>query len=272
MIELQHIIESKRELPGRETYSRTPVNYSEGMAEDQKDRYIQYLAEQHQEDLLTRKAMQLVLEDFMKEQEELKERMAAVVSEQAALKKELLEERRLRKSAERKARSLQEKLDYANQERFGDRRQKVRKKTDSGTPEKPEPDRNDEKDCFDGTEDTLCTDSVDNNRSGSVPENAGKERDLTNRPDKYKTMGVSGDPVFHPCDLSKVPGRVIERRSVPVFSLKTVLVEERFEMVHYVEPGRKPKWGYFPSEGYPEAVTQFGGTTATAEFLQAIAL
>ena len=45
MIDLQHIIQSKRELLGRETYSRTPINYSEGMAEDQKDRYIQYLAE-----------------------------------------------------------------------------------------------------------------------------------------------------------------------------------------------------------------------------------
>ena len=31
----------------RETYSRNPINYSEGMADDQKDRFIQYLAEQH---------------------------------------------------------------------------------------------------------------------------------------------------------------------------------------------------------------------------------
>ena len=33
----------------RETYSRNPINYSEGMANDQKDRFIQYLTEQHQE-------------------------------------------------------------------------------------------------------------------------------------------------------------------------------------------------------------------------------
>ena len=46
MIELQHIIDSKREVLRRETYSRNPTNYSEGMADDQKDRYIQYLAEQ----------------------------------------------------------------------------------------------------------------------------------------------------------------------------------------------------------------------------------
>ena len=112
MIELQHIIETKRELLSRETYSRHPINYSEGMAEDQKDRYIQYLAEQHKEDLLTQKAMQLVLEDFMARQKD--ERMAAVMSEQAELKKELAEERQLRKSLERKAESFKEKLDFAN--------------------------------------------------------------------------------------------------------------------------------------------------------------
>ena len=48
MIDLQDIITTKRELLSRETYSRNPINYSAGMAEDQKDRYIQYLAEQNQ--------------------------------------------------------------------------------------------------------------------------------------------------------------------------------------------------------------------------------
>ena len=36
MIELQHIIDLKSELLSRETYSRNPINYSEGMADDQK--------------------------------------------------------------------------------------------------------------------------------------------------------------------------------------------------------------------------------------------
>ena len=49
------------------------------------------------------------------------------------------------------------------------------------------------------------------------------------------------------------------------------LVEKRFEMVHYVEKGKKPKWGYFPKTGNPEFVTKFDGTKATPEFLQAIA-
>ena len=34
---------------------------------------------------------------------------------------------------------------------------------------------------------------------------------------------------------------------------------------------KKRKWGYFPVEGHPEVVKKFEGTTATPEFLQALA-
>ena len=91
MIGLQHIIETKRELLGRETYSRNPVNYSEGMSEDQKDRYIQYLAEQNQELKLNGEAMKLVLDDFMGKIQELEGKMSAVETSQAGLQKELSE-------------------------------------------------------------------------------------------------------------------------------------------------------------------------------------
>ena len=266
MIELQHIIDSKRELLSRETYSRNPINYSEGMADDQKDRFIQYLAEQHQEDELTKRAMELVLEDFMAQMKELKEQMTSIHSKQSDLENQLSEERKLRKSAERKAKSLQEKLDFANQERFGDRRQRINSKA-----KKSASDRQKEKDDYDGTDDTLRTDSVDKNESRNEPDFPQKERDLSNRPDGYKTMGVAGESIEHPSDLAKVPGRIIERRMVRVFSFRTFLTEECFEMVHYAEPGKKPKWGYFPSEGHPQVITKFEGTKATPEFLQAIA-
>ena len=124
MIDLQDIITTKRELLSRETYSRNPINYSAGMAEDQKDRYIQYLAEQNQDLRLTGDAMRLVLEDFMAQMKELKDQMSSMQSKHVDLENRLSEEHKLRKSAERKIKSLQEKLDYAHQERFGDRRQR----------------------------------------------------------------------------------------------------------------------------------------------------
>ena len=266
MIDLQDIIKTKRELLSRETYSRNPINYSAGMAEDQKDRYIQYLAEQNQDLRLTGDAMKLVLEDFMAQMKELKDQMSSMQSKHVDLENRLSEEHKLRKSAERKIKSLQEKLDYANQERFGDRRQKIQSKAKTS-----DSDRRKEKDNYDGTDDTLRTDSVGHVPSQELKEPSGKDRDLSNRPDGYKTMGVAGEATEHPSDLTKVPGRIIERRMVRVFSFRTFLTEECFEMVHYAEPGKKPKWGYFPSEGHPEVVTSFEGTRATPEFLQAIA-
>ena len=266
MIDLQDIITTKRELLSRATYSRNPINYSAGMAEDQKDRYIQYLAEQNQDLRLTGDAMKLVLEDFMAQMKELKYQMSSMQSKHADLENRLSEEHKLRKSAERKIKSLQEKLDYANQERFGDRRQKIQSKAKTS-----DSDRRKEKDDYDGTDDTLRTDSVGHAPSQEVKESSKKERDLSNRPDGYKRMGVVGEAIEHPSDLTKVPGRIIERRMVRVFSFRTFLTEECFEMVHYAEPGKKPKWGYFPSEGHPEVVTNIEGTKASPEFLQAIA-
>ena len=94
------------------------------MAEDQKERYIQYLAEQNQDLRLTSDAMKLVLEDFMAQMKDLKDQVSSMESKHADLENRLSEEHKLRKSAERKIKSLQERLDYAHQERFGDRRQR----------------------------------------------------------------------------------------------------------------------------------------------------
>ena len=210
--------------------------------------------------------MKLVLEDFMAGMKELKDQMASMQSKHADLENWLSEEHKLRKSAERKIKSLQERLDYVNQERFGNRRQRIKSKAKTG-----DSDRNKEKDDYDGTDDTLRTDSVDHVPSQELKEPSKKERDLSNRPDGYKTMGIAGEAIEHPSDLTKVPGRLIERRMVWVFSFRTFLTEECFEIVHYAEPGKKLKWGYFPSEGHPEIVTNFEGTRATPEFLQAIA-
>ena len=106
MIDLQDIITTKRELLSRETYSRNPINYSAGMAEDQKDRHIQYLAEQNQDLRLTGDAMKLVLEDFMAQMKELKDQMSSMQSKHVDLENRLSEEHKLRKSAERKITDL----------------------------------------------------------------------------------------------------------------------------------------------------------------------
>ena len=274
MESLQHIITQKHELLARETFSRQAINYSEDMPADQKDRYIHYLVDKVNELDLDKRAMELAVEEFqgihnnvLGQLAEMQRSIAEMQRNISEMQTELNEERGKRKRAEAKARKLDQQLRYAQKNKLGDKRQNARKDKDR----EDEADREDEKDKFDGTDGTMSAKSVQENPKEENPVEEKKERDTSDRPEKYDTMTVEGAPVFHPTDDSKVPGRIIERKSVKVFSFKMCLVEEQYDMVHYVEPGKKPKWGYFPAEGHPEVVRKFEGTKATPEFLQALA-
>ena len=267
MESLQHIITQKHELLARETFSRQAINYSEDMPADQKDRYIHYLVDKVNELDLDKRAMELAVEEFQGINNNVLGQLAELQRSIAEMQTELNEERGKRKRAEAKARKLDQQLRYAQKNKFGDKRQNARKDKDR----EDEADREDEKDKFDGTDGTMSAKSVQENPKEENLVKEKKERDTSDRPEKYDTMTVEGAPVFHPTDDSKVPGRIIERKSVNVFSFKMRLVEEQYDMVHYVEPGKKPKWGYFPAEGHPEVVRKFEGTKATPEFLQALA-
>ena len=146
--ELQHIIDSKRELLRRMTISRSPINYSEDMPSDQKDRYIRYLIEQHEEKDLELRAMKLAVEEFQSIHDGVAESLARLEKEMTEIRSELSSERNKRKAAEARARKLDQQLKFAQKNRFGDKRQKARKdekKEDTA-------DREDEKDKFDGIE------------------------------------------------------------------------------------------------------------------------
>lgn len=264
---MQHIIEQKKALLARETFSRRPINYGEGMSADEKDRYIQYLVGHLEEAELDKRAMELGVKEFQSTFDSVNAGLSALRKEMDILQVELHKERGRRKQAEARARKLDQQLKFAWKNQFGDKRQKAKQ---TGRKEE-DADRGHEKDGFDGTEDTLSTKSVPENPAAGQPSVPKKERDLTKRPESYATMSVAGSPVFHPTDDSKVPGRIIERKTVKLFSLKMCLTEERFDMVHYVGPDGKPGWGYFPTEGHPEVVTKFEGTKATPEFMQALA-
>lgn len=272
MNELQHIIEQKRELLARESISRPVLDYSEGMTAEEQKRYINYLVERLEQADLGLRARDAVLQDFLDKQKEYDERLSKldnVLSKVSSLESSLKEKDRKIKSAERKVADLTAKLKFAEKNRFGDKSYGSKKKNPD-----EESDRTKDKDNFDGTSSSLPEDSIANkdSDSSSAPTTQEKRpRDLSNRPDTYNTMGIQGASKEYKSDLSKVPGRILERKMIPVFHLEVNLVEERFEMVHYVEKGKKPKWGYFPVSGNPEIVTKFDGTKATPEFLQAIA-
>lgn len=71
-------------------------------------------------------------------------------SKQADLENQLSKESKLCEQVERKSKSLHEKLVFTNQERFGDRRQRINSKAKTS-----DPDRQKDKDDHDGTDDML---------------------------------------------------------------------------------------------------------------------
>ena len=285
--ELQHIISSKRALLARGDTPRSAVNYTEGMASEQKDRFIEYLIEQNEDQKLTIRAMQAVLEDFRKEQEltnkllseanekssramaEANAKVSEVLSQLETLQAEFRQERKESKAKDRKIARLQERLNLANKNQYGSKSQKS-KGEDSSSEE--DADRTQEKDNFDGTAGSIGSEVKEASKTSDA---TPQPRDLSNRPTSYSRMGVEGGTIkTHLTDRSKVPGRIIESdapKMIRVFSLQMSLVEERFELVHYVPKGGNPRWGYFPKEGHPQFVTKFDGTKATSEFMQAIA-
>ena len=125
--ELQHIIDSKRELLRRMAILRSPINYSEDMPGDQKDRYIRYLIERQEEKDLELRAMRLAVEEFQSIHDGVAESLARLQKEMAEIRSELSSERNKRKAAEARARKLDQQLKFAQKNRFGDKRQKARK-------------------------------------------------------------------------------------------------------------------------------------------------
>ena len=218
--DLQHIISSKRALIARGETPRSAVNYTEGMPSEQKDRFIEYLIEQNEDQKLTIRAMQAVLEDFRKEQEltnkllseskentsEANAKVSEVLSQLETLQAELRQERKESKAKDRKIARLQEKLNFANKNQYGSKSQKSKSQVGS---QEDDVDRSQERDNFDGT-----AGSVENEvkEIPTVPKANSKPRDLSNRPDCYSRMGIEGGTVnMRLTDRSKVPGRIIER-------------------------------------------------------------
>ncbi|MDY2642085.1 MAG: transposase, partial [Mediterranea sp.] len=198
------------------------------MPSDQKDRYIRYLIEQQEEKDLELRAMKLAVEEFQSIHDGVAESLATLQKEMAEIRSELSSERSKRKSAEARARKLDQQLKYAQKNRFGDKRQKARKdekKEDAA-------DREDEKDKFDGTDGTVSVSSVQERQTEEDTTQEKKERDLSKRPEKYDSMSVEGSPVFHPTDDSKVPGRVIEYKLWS--NLKVELAKEETDRSPYL--------------------------------------
>ena len=96
---------------------------SERMTAEERKRHIDYLVERLNDAELKKRAMNLVLQDFLDKQKEYDERLSKLddaLSRIDSLKASLKNVERKRKAAERKAADLTAKLELVNKNRFGD--------------------------------------------------------------------------------------------------------------------------------------------------------
>ena len=96
---------------------------SERMTAEERKRHIDYLVERLNDAELKKRAMDLVLQDFLDKQKEYDERLSKLddaLSRIDSLKASLQNVERKRKAAERKAADLTAKLERVNKNRFGD--------------------------------------------------------------------------------------------------------------------------------------------------------
>lgn len=161
--DLQHIISSKRALLARGDSPRPAVNYTEDMSSEQKDRFVEYLIEQNEDQKLTIRAMQAVLEDLRKELAETNRllsgantKVSEVLSQMGSLQSTLLQERKESKAKDRKIARLQEKLGFANKNQYGSKSQKSKAEAPS-----QDADRTKGKDDFDGTAGSVETEVIE---------------------------------------------------------------------------------------------------------------
>ena len=160
MNELLHIIKQKQALLARETTSCLALDYSEDMMADEQKRYINYLAERVHQDDLEKRAMRLVMQDFLdqkKVDEERLSKMDEILSRIDSLETELKEKDHKLKSSERKIADLTAKLKFANKNRFGSKSHSTKNEKNQY---QEESDRSQDKDNFDGTSSSLPGNSV----------------------------------------------------------------------------------------------------------------
>lgn len=153
------------------------------MSDEMKNRYVEYLIERLENAELDNRAMKLVLEDLTKELSR-SNRMLEKLNESQSL---LEEERKSRKSLEQEITKLKEQLKSARKQRFGSKKQSV-KKDDSGSDDDPV-DRENEKDGFDGTDESLDTRSIPESETQESHPSSPNPRDLCNRPDTLSYHG-----------------------------------------------------------------------------------
>lgn len=267
MDELAKRILHRRQLEEQGDKPVVPYNPCVGMSPEEMSRYIQFLFEQIQQKDAQHK-------ELLEQLAGIKGELKAATSEQKRLNALVLSltnqlHEALQANAElvRKNEDLQSSARVSKKHRFGSSSQKGCKALDDVSG------RDDNKDDFDGTADSLSESSCMSDIVSESPVSSSSHpsrKGCTN-----KTMSADYQ-VFHKCDMSMIPAdaKVLKKSIRKVFDSVNLIVEHDFEEVTYKTSDGRIVTTYFPvaddkeSHIYDERVQ---GTHATGNLLSTLA-
>ena len=267
MDELAKRILYRRQLEEQGNKPAIPYNPCVGMSPEEMNRYIQFLFEQIQQKDAQHK-------ELLEQLAGIKGELKAATSEQKRLNALVLSltnqlHEALQANAElvRKNEDLQSSARVSKKHRFGSSSQKGCKALDDVSG------RDDNKDDFDGTVDSLSESSCMSDIVAESPVSSSSH--LSRKGCTNKTMSADYQ-VFHKCDMSMIPAdaKVLKKSIRKVFDSVNLIVEHDFEEVTYKTSDGRIVTTYFPvaddkeSHIYDERVQ---GTHATGNLLSTLA-
>lgn len=267
MDELAKRILHRRQLEEQGDKPAVPYNPCVGMSPEEMNRYIQFLFEQIQQKDAQHK-------ELLEQLAGIKGELKAATSEQKRLNALVLSltnqlHEALQANAElvRKNEDLQSSARVSKKHRFGSSSQKGCKALDDVSG------RDDNKDDFDGTVDSLSESSCMSDIVAESPVSSSSH--LSRKGCTNKTMSADYQ-VFHKCDMSMIPAdaKVLKKSIRKVFDSVNLIVEHDFEEVTYKTSDGRIVTTYFPvaddkeSHIYDERVQ---GTHATGNLLSTLA-
>jgi len=274
MDELAKRILHRRQLEEQGDKPAVPYNPCVGMSPEEMSRYIQFLFEQIQQKDAQHKELLEQLAGIKEELKRANETISSNTSEQQrlstlvlSLTNQLHEAQQTITDLARKNEDLQSSLRVSNKHRFGSSSQKRKSeiKEISG--------RDDNKDDFDGTADSL---SESSGMSAIVTESPVSSSSRPSRKGCTNKVMSADYQVFHKCDVSRIPAdaKVLKKSIRKVFDSVNLIVEHDFEEVTYRTSDGRIVTTYFPvaddkeSHIYDERVQ---GTHATGNLLSTLA-
>lgn len=207
------------------------------------------------------RSLQLKIEELTEKFGESTSKINELLDELRLLRIELSESQKESLSYRKKISKLEEQLKAAKADKYGKSCRRSKDDEDSGM---DPTDRTEAEDVYDGSDAGVSDSMSSDEKECGTSSATGQTFNVANRPETYKSMGANGRKIVHKSDRSRVPevSRVIETKNVVLYSLEMSLVAHEYEMLHVVEPGKKPCLEILPegwSSGADNEVRRYKG-------------